>query len=750
MAEDPTSTSPRIVGCRFSPVHPLPIFSCRSTVGKVSVPDVEGRHTLSNEWLSTSKPSFLTELLALPPKETHQVLEKVALLLQDPTPDAKTKKLLKHIGEHQVCRLRSGNYRIFYTYKSPHVSLLRLRRRDDSTYDKDLEPEFLGGPDLDLDDDFDDEVDTGHTAYADEVTTTKPEVVQAPPEDRAIPVPIVATLLRALRIPSTFHRQLIAVATESALLGCAGVPDEHLLRLHEYLFERPIEDVLAQPDYLTSVEDLQRYKDGDLLGFLLVLSPEQQRYVIWALNAAGPTLVKGGPGTGKSIVALYRLRAMLEALRKTGIGAPRLLFTTYTKTLVAYSEQLLGTLLGDDAGCVTVCNVDKLVMEIAGPTIRGWNVVTTPVARSLLATARAESTFAGSAQEQATQRETVARLSDEYLLEEFDSVIEAHRLANCDEYLQVARPGRTVPLNATQRRGVWQVYTAFSELLRQRKLLTWGGLHKRAAEVVRSIPSQRQYDAVVIDEAQDLDPNSIRLLVGLCRTPNRLFLTADANQSIYGSQFRWRDVHESLRFQGRTGSLKTNYRTTRQIGTAVHAYLSDGAIDDEPAEQDYRNDGARPSFHPVATVDEETEALVGFLRKAQITVRLGLGACAVLVPSANAAQAVTGRLQAAGLQALAMPGDQLDLKKQCVKVIVLKSAKGLEFPIVALAGFLDGPYPFLPSGASPEELAELYGRERRTMFVGMSRAMRALLVTIPAESESPLMRPFDPQLWDIG
>src|SRR6185437_3111858 len=145
--------------------------------------------------------------------------------------------------------------------------------------------------------------------------------------------------------------------------------------------------------------------------------------------------------------------------------------------LVAYSEQLLGTLLGEDAGCVTVRNVDKLVMEIAGPTIRGWNVVKNPEARTLLAQARTEVAFAGSAPEQATQRETVTRLSDDYLLEEFDQVIEAHRLACGEDYLRVARPGRTVPLNATQRRGVWQIYTAFSELLRKRKLLTWGGLH---------------------------------------------------------------------------------------------------------------------------------------------------------------------------------------------------------------------------------------------------------------------------------
>src|SRR2546421_10510230 len=74
------------------------------------------------------------------------------------------------------------------------------------------------------------------------------------------------------------------------------------------------------------------------------------------------------------------------------------------------------------------------------------------------------------------------------------------------------------------------------------------------------------YDAVVIDEAQDLDPSALRLLVQLCKQPNRVFITADANQSIYGSGFNWADVHDDLRFQGRTAVLHANYRSTREIG----------------------------------------------------------------------------------------------------------------------------------------------------------------------------------------
>jgi mRNA-degrading endonuclease RelE of RelBE toxin-antitoxin system len=52
-------------------------------------------------WLLTQKPSFLSEWLGLPPKESHQVLEKINHLLQDPTPDAKVKKQLKGTSKNR-------------------------------------------------------------------------------------------------------------------------------------------------------------------------------------------------------------------------------------------------------------------------------------------------------------------------------------------------------------------------------------------------------------------------------------------------------------------------------------------------------------------------------------------------------------------------------------------------------------------------------------------------------------------------
>ena len=104
---------------------------------------------MSGEWLLTPTSAFFTMWRALPNKESHQVLEKIKLLEQDPTPDGKAKKQLKYVNR-DVYRLRCGDYRIFYTFRDPYVSLLKLDRRDDNTYEGDMDAEYLGGFDPEI------------------------------------------------------------------------------------------------------------------------------------------------------------------------------------------------------------------------------------------------------------------------------------------------------------------------------------------------------------------------------------------------------------------------------------------------------------------------------------------------------------------------------------------------------------------------------------------------------------------------
>lgn len=326
-------------------------------------------------------------------------------------------------------------------------------------------------------------------------------------------------------------------------------------------------------------------------------------------------------------------------------------------------------------------------------------------------------------------------------------------------YIELAlfwKRGREISLNKTQRQAVWHLREHFYQLLESNNLKTWHQHRTQALDILREMENPPVYDAVVVDEAQDLDPNTLRLLTQLCRHPNRLFITADANQSIYGSSFRWNDIHQDLKFVGRTGILKVNHRTTREINEAAYSFLATSTLEDETESKnntlirEYINNGPPPAVRAVTNAADEAELLMRFCKTAAREFRLGTSACAILTPTEDAGEKIASQLNYLGLAASFMSSKNLDLNSKKVKVVTLKAAKGLEFPIVAIAGFLNAAYPKFPKSTPDEEIAEILKRERRSLFVGMTRAMRALLIIVPENDTSGLLTDFDTQLWNLG
>lgn len=708
-------------------------------------------------WFITQKPSFLSDYSELPRDLQKRVSDALEDLEQDAvTPRGNTIKPLK--GYENLWRYRLGEHRLIYAAVTDRnlVQMLAVGPRgtvyerfnytgwDDESYAVNFGPGMAA------------ELKPHQEALPEWVK--HPEWFKPEPEKPAsapLPHKLTPSRLQRWRVPEKYHDVLMRCLSEDDLMA-APVPSEVLGPVLEALWPATVEKLAQEPDLvLFDPTDLERYAAGELHAFLLNLDEHQQRFTDWAMR--GPTLVKGGPGSGKSTVALYRVRALLEQGLAAERRLPSVLFTTYTNALVNVSESLLRQLLRDPLGLgpadplpknVTTSTVDRLVVQIVRRSGYEGDIAAQDEMQMALRTARGTDRRGSLDLDIMLLKAAIDNLRDDYLLDEFEWVIEGQNCRTLADYLEAQRVGRGIPFNERTRRAVWKVYEAYSELLRQMQRRTWGQLRQMALEAVQNGRFTRRWDYVVVDEAQDLTPTALALCVELARDPSGIFLTADANQSLYNRGFRWQSVHEQLQVVGRTRILRRNYRTTREIAEAAAQILSvHGDTDREALQQEFIHSGVSPQLYAAKGAPDQANWLAGQILGALRELRLPLSAAAVLVPNNYLAEQMARLLQNAGLQAAFMRGRELSLDAPGVKVTTLHSAKGLEFPVVAVAHVEAGQLPRDFGATDAEERAEAEENQRRLFFVGCTRAMRYLMVTHDEWAPSPFLERLTEDHW---
>ncbi len=680
----------------------------------------------------TIKPTCMRELLSFPADRAATLWEKVNLLVTDPFPDGKVKKKLRR-GDG-IHRLRVGDHRVFYRFGDDWVSLLGVRRRREDTY-KNL-PETADAPTLPPS--SEDDLDAV-------LTPPKPREFKFEPTSTENPLPfeITKAWLREQGIPARALPILLRCRTEEDLLE-APVDEDVLARVVEAVYPPSLESVAQQPDLVVpSTEHLVRYKEGDLLGFLLRLDEDQARLTRWALK--GPTMVRGGAGTGKSTVALYRVKEVLE--RKRATGSETVLFTTYTRALLAVSRQLLEQILSpEQMARVRVATVDQVAREIVKSRRRlGPFENDADALRRLKAVRSAFKPSTESAFEAKLRQRALARLSDRYLLEEFDWIIDGRELGDLEDYRSAPRPGRGVAFPQRLRETVWELHGLFAQ---QAPGERFPGLRNEALGVVRSGPWSGHWDYVFVDEAQDLSPSALSLMAEVARTPDGLFFAADSKQSLYSRNYTWSSVHPRLQFRGRTAALRRNYRSTREIDRAAFTILQPekGEVLEASASV---HEGPLPVLVRGAPEEQEAEWITRFIRQMARHLQLRPSAAAVLVPAGAVGQELALLLSDAGLPTQYFPGRELDLTADVVKVITLYSAKGLEFPIVVVAGLRDGTYPVPDDFDDPDLFGERIRHERRLLYVGLTRAMRGLMLVVPDGCRHEALLALNTEEWHV-
>ena len=262
---------------------------------------------------------------------------------------------------------------------------------------------------------------------------------------------------------------------------------------------------------------------GDFARWQVFLHPLQRKIVERSYN--GPARVSGGPGTGKTIVALHRVKHLVDRL-PPGDGKD-VLFTTFNKSLAADLRSRLLELAGREIlERVDVVNIDSLASKVVTEAEPGAR-------RHWMDDTRAVDLW----------RDLLLELGEErwdarFLHDEWSQVVLGQALSSRDEYFRARRAGRGKTLNRMQRAAVWQLIEQFTRRLTERNVWTFRQVAAHAAliEKERAPAEGHRYRHVVVDEAQDLSPAHWMLLRAMVAPgQDDMFLAGDTHQRIYDS-----------------------------------------------------------------------------------------------------------------------------------------------------------------------------------------------------------------------
>jgi superfamily I DNA/RNA helicase len=498
--------------------------------------------------------------------------------------------------------------------------------------------------------------------------------------------------------------------------------------------------------YRSNADQLEGYCKGEIKKLLLNLSSEQEKLA--RLQTTGPTLVRGVAGSGKTTVGVHRAieQSGIRTLFDKGLR-PNVLFVTYTQTLARVVTQMFEELFGRKKAKA----VDVWVFHEWLSAYLVGNPAWRPLADSKEMDQAISKGIALA--RKAFPQSRLYELRSTFFRSEIADVIKGRNLRNWEQYAVAERVGRKRGLREEERCFVWKVYDEYqAELARlgESGKLDYQDLALLALEAIPKDSDFLPYDAVILDEAQDLRPVELQVVSQLAGGPNarNLVLLADPDQSIYYRGIPWKEGNITIA-GARSFALRRNYRNTQQILKAAWS-LADGRLGDDPDDEIIRpelSDRYGPLPQVVRCMNERYGDLfiVQTIRYLCGGMTFRPGDVAVLGRLNATVQHLAECLCGSDIPSVHFRDEAFDIFENNVKVITLNSAKGLEFPVVFLAHMDEGELPRRIPMADPEEHDLEMRNERRLCYVGLTRAAHRLYIVCTEGAASSFLAEIDPQ-----
>lgn len=520
-------------------------------------------------------------------------------------------------------------------------------------------------------------------------------------------------------------------ATEDRYLDVSEhLPGEAAEALLEYaitgILKQPqpirVSDPFAHPDaqrrfrIIENVEELQRALDLPWEKWTVFLHPSQRE--IAEKTYSGPARVAGSAGTGKTVVAVHRAVRLANMDERA-----RILLTTFSDPLSAALEQKVKILAGQAsnvASRISVAPFFGIARELYQLAFaRTPNIVHNDLLRSLMSKAR--------------DAEAAHQFNERFLMSEWTHVIDTWQLKSLDAYADVPRLGRKNRMGKRQRDLLWPIFARVIDGVRSRGLETEASVFTAVAEHYES-EMEKPFRHIIVDETQDLGVPELKFLAAIAPAgPDALFFAGDLGQRIFQQPFSWKAL--GVNVQGRSATLRVNYRTSHQIREAADRLLASSVHDVDGHEEQRKGtisifNGPVPHVAIAKDTTGEVQAVGAFVTRC-LAEGIAPDEIGVFVRTRDELPRARDAIAAGGAASTEItlfkgPADG------AIRIGIMHLAKGLEFKAVAVMACDDMLLPLrqrVEAAADEFELDDVIETERQLFYVACTRARDHLMVS---------------------
>lgn len=442
--------------------------------------------------------------------------------------------------------------------------------------------------------------------------------------------------------------------------------------------------------------------------WMTFLHPDHAKLV--RRSFAGPARLRGGPGTGKTVIGLHRAAYLARSQPK------RVLVTSFVKTLPDVLSQLMRRLAPEVSDRIEFAGVHGFAVRLLAD--RGI--------RSNVKQAEADRVFDSAWREVGAPVLAQLDRNPRYWRDEVSKVIKGRGLSSFDEYRELTRTGRRRGLTLDHRREVWKLYATYQNGLAARGIHDFDDIVLLAEASLRDTPLDT-YGAVIIDEAQDLTCSMMKALHHLVGdAPDGLMVIGDGQQSIYPGGFTLGEAGISI--AGRSVVLTQNYRNTREIVEFAARIVAndtfadiEGDIEARDTFTDVPRSGEEPILERFTSRSQHDHALLARLRSIDCS-RADVG---ILCLTSHDSKQIRQMLDAVNIPTIDL-ADYTGAPVDAVKVGTVTRGKGLDFKSVLIPRVR----PDWIDVVDHDDEAHVI--RRRELYVGMTRARDELWVGVCA------------------